>query len=252
MKTYYFIFVLLLSLSSKAQDNALFDKATTAYNEGKYDTAIESYLKIIENGEHSAALYYNLGNAYYKMNKIAPSIYYFEKALLLDPNDREIKNNLAHAKNMTLDAIETLPETSLSRVYRQATELLSFDQWGYAAIIFMLLFALSYIAFSYLRYTNQKRISFIASMTFIFLACIALFFGYLQYTDFKSQNPAIIFAEKVVVQSEPNSRSQEVFTLHEGTKVNIVEELNEWKKIELSDGKSGWMPKESIRELKDF
>lgn len=115
------IYIGLLFLFSvgivQGQNNALFDQATEAYNVGEYQKAIESYEKILENGEHSANLYYNMGNAYYKQNQIAPSIYYYEKALLLQPNDPEIENNLAYAKNMTLDAIESLPETGLSKIY---------------------------------------------------------------------------------------------------------------------------------------
>ncbi len=243
---------MLFFLGSNAQDESLFNFATTAYNEGKYDEAVESYLKIIDNGQHSAALYFNLGNAYYKMNKIAPSIYYYEKALLLKPNDQEIKNNLGHAQNMTLDAIETLPETSLSRLYTRTMDLMSFDQWAYLAVFLMLLFALAYIAFYYLRYATQKRIAFIVGFVFLFLALVAILFAYIQYNDYRTENPAIVFMEEVSIKSEPNSRSQEVFALHEGTKVNVLEELNDWQRIRLTDGKTGWIPKESIKLLKDF
>ncbi|MEX0315389.1 MAG: tetratricopeptide repeat protein, partial [Allomuricauda sp.] len=83
-----------------AQNTALFNRATEQYNEGEYTKAIESYERILENGEHSAELYFNLGNCYYKLNAIGPSIFYYEKALLLKPNDSEILNNLSYAQNM--------------------------------------------------------------------------------------------------------------------------------------------------------
>ena len=114
MKKVVYIFILLLSLSASAQQNALFDSATKAYNAGEYQSAVDIYLEILESGKHSPELYYNLGNAYYKLNQIAPSIYYYEKALLLKPNDVEIKNNLGYAQNMTLDAIDTMPETGFA------------------------------------------------------------------------------------------------------------------------------------------
>ena len=114
-----FAFLLLVFVSfANAQNETLFNSGTEAYNKGDYNKAIERYLAIVENGQHSAELYYNLGNSYYKLNQIAPSIYYFEKALLLKPGDPEIKNNLGYAQNMTLDAIETMPETGLSRIYK--------------------------------------------------------------------------------------------------------------------------------------
>ncbi len=135
------------SFSASAQNEALFNNATTAYNEGRYEKAVENYLEILENDQHSAELYFNLGNCYYKLNQIAPSVYYYEKALLLKPNDPEINNNLSYAQNMTLDAIDEVPETGLAKIKKSLTGFLSFDQWAKTAVAFMILFVLLYIAF---------------------------------------------------------------------------------------------------------
>ena len=89
MRKIIFLIITMISFWGVAQNNVIFDEATKSYNAGKYNESIENYKKIIDNGEHSAALYFNLGNAYYKLNKIAPSIYYYEKSLLLDPSDNE-------------------------------------------------------------------------------------------------------------------------------------------------------------------
>jgi len=252
MKNLIVLLLMLFSFTASAQNDALFNRATTFYNEGEYEKASENYFKIIENGEHSAAVYYNIGNCYYKLNQIAPSIYYYEKALLLKPNDREIKNNLAYAQNMTLDAFEALPETSLSKLYKNITGLLSFDQWSYASVFFVFLFILAYILFYYLRYSSHKRIAFIASITSLFIAVFCLVLALVQFRDFEAEKPAIVFSEELIVKSEPNNRSSQAFLLHEGTKVYILDELNDWKKIELKDGKTGWVPSNEIKLLKDF
>lgn len=243
---------MLLSFTANAQNEALFNRATTYYNEGEYEKASESYLKIIENGDHSAAVYYNLGNCYYKLNQIAPSIYYYEKALLLKPNDREIKNNLAYAQNMTLDAFQPIPETSLSKLYKNITGLLSFDQWSYLAVFFVFLFVLAYILFFYFRYSTHKRIAFIASITSLFIAVFCLILALVQFRNFEAEMPAIVFSEELIVKSEPNNRSSQAFLLHEGTKVYVLDELDDWKKIELKDGKTGWVLSNEIKLLKDF
>ncbi|WP_299533305.1 tetratricopeptide repeat protein [Ulvibacterium sp.] len=235
-----------------AQNEAIFEQATSAYNEGDYETAITYYLEILGNGEHSAALYFNLGNSYYKINQIAPSIYYYEKALLLKPNDLEIRNNLAYAQNMTLDAIDKMPETGFSKIYNRITGILSFDQWAIAAVVFTILFVLLYIAFFYFRYSSRKRIAFISGMISLIMALISMTFAFIQHNDFKSDRPAIIFSEEVTVKSEPNDRSQEVFTLHEGTKIHVLDSLNQWKKIRIGDGKTGWLMDTDIKMLKDF
>ena len=244
--------LLWFSFFASAQNDALFNSGTEAYNQGDYNKAVENYLKILENGQHSAELYYNLGNSYYKLNQIAPSVYYYEKALLLKPNDTEIKNNLGYAQNMTLDAIETIPKTGLANIYQNVVGVMSFDQWGYIAVAFMILFVLLYIAFNYLKYATQKRIAFIVSMLFLLLAISTTVIALLTYGDFKADQPAIVFSDEVIVKSEPNERSQEVFRLHEGTKLNVLETLKDWKKIQIADGQTGWLTSEDIKVLKDF
>jgi tetratricopeptide (TPR) repeat protein len=243
---------LLLSYFGYSQSNTLFDQATEAYNKGAYEEAITNYLKILENGEHSAALYFNLGNAYYKRNEIASSIYYYEKALLLTPNDAEIHNNLAYAQNMTLDAIDNIPQTGLAKLYANITNILTFDQWASVAVVFMILFVLLYILFAYATYSSRKRWAFISSLAALFICVLSVIFAFVQYRDFKSYQPAIVFADEIGIRSEPNNNSEEVFTLHAGTKVNVLDELNSWQKIRIADGKTGWIPASEIKVLKDF
>lgn len=252
MKSILTFLLILLSFSADAQNEALFNNATDAYNKADYNKAIENYLKIIDEGQHSTAVYFNLGNSYYKLNQIAPSIYYYEKALLLSPNDAEIKNNLGYAQNMTLDAIEIMPETGLSKIYNDITGFLSFDQWAYLAVLFMILFVLLYIAFYSLKYATQKRIAFVTSIISLFVAIVSVIFAFLQYSDFQADQPAIVFDNEVAVTAEPNERSQTVFTLHEGTKLNVLESLNDYKKIQIADGQTGWINSESIKLLRDF
>lgn len=237
---------------ASGQDETLFNNATTAYKNGDYQKAIGLYQEILDNGEHSASVYYNLGNAYYKLNQIANSIYYYEKALLLDPNDPEILNNLGYAQNMALDAIETLPETGLGKFYKGITQKLTFDQWAVASIVFMFLFVIGYIIFYYSDFTRTKRFAFIASMAALFLVVVSISFAYVQYRDYNADQPAIVFADEVGVTSEPNKSGQEVFVLHAGTKVNVLESLDNWNKIRIADGQTGWIPSNDIKLLKDF
>lgn len=252
MKRLASFMLLWIGLWSYAQNETIFEQATSAYNDGDYEKAITHYLEILDNGEHSASLYFNLGNSYYKINQIAPSIYYYEKALLLKPNDPEIRNNLAYAQNMTLDAIEKMPQTGFSKIYGKITGFLSFDQWAISAVVFTILFVALYIAFFYFRYASRKRIAFISGMISLIFALISVVFAFVQYNDFRRDRPAIIFSEEVTIKSEPNNRSQEVFTLHEGTKIHVLDSLNEWKKIRIEDGKTGWLMDTDIKMLKDF
>ena len=249
------LILLIFSFSAffgHSQNNDLFTKATEHYNQGEFSKAIENYEQILKNGKHSSELYFNLGNCHYKLNAIGPSIYYYEKALLLSPNDSEILNNLGYAQNMRLDAIDELPKTEISQLYSSMVNLLSFDQWAYSAVVFVVLFVLGYLTYFFLRKANQKRIAFIGSIFFITLGTLCVLMAYLQYQEFKRFNPAIVFSKEVKISSEPNDNSEVIFSLHEGTKVNVLDQLNEWSKIRIADGQTGWMKKNNIKLLKSF
>ncbi|NAY91824.1 SH3 domain-containing protein [Muricauda sp. JGD-17] len=235
-----------------SQNGKFFDKATEYYNNGEYSKAIEQYQQILDNGQHSAALYFNLGNCHYKLNAIGPSIYYYEKALLLKPNDGEILNNLSYARNMRLDAIEEIPRTEIAQMYGKVVNLFSFDQWAYIAVALIFLFVLGYLSYFFLRVANQKRIAFIASMFCLIAGAICVLMAYLQHQEFKNNNPAIIYTKEVKISSEPNKQSEIVFTLHEGTKVNVLDKLDDWSKIKIADGQTGWLKSDNFKLLKDF
>ncbi len=252
MQNWILLLIVFTFYTGVAQNEVLFESATKAYNEGNYLDAIDNYQEILKSGQHSAEVYFNLGNSYYKENKIGPSIYYYEKALLLNPNDPEIVNNLAFAQNMTIDAIEPMPQTSISRIVASVKNILTFDQWAYTAVIFMILFVLLYLAFYFYRFADKKRMAFIASMICLLGTGISILFAFIQYRDYVQTQPAIIFAAEAAVKEEPNNRSNTLFDLHEGSKVFVEEELNSWNKIRLADGKNGWIPATDLRMLKDF
>ena len=249
---FFFALILLPGPHAPAQESDRFEQATKAYNEGDYEQAIAHYEQILGDDLHSAALYFNLGNAHYKLGHVGPSIYYYEKALLLDPADAEIRNNLSFAQNMTLDAIQPLPRTDIRRIYESVVFGLDIDGWTYLGIAAMFLFVLGYILFYRLPRPNHKRIALLASLACLFCSLLFTAAAFLQYKAYHADQPAIVFSEEVAVRSEPNQRSQEAFLLHEGTKVQVLDSLDQWRKIRIADGQVGWMPRESIRKLKDF
>lgn len=251
MKRYFTIICVLVSSIVIAQSNdALFSQGNDLYNEGKTLDAISVYEKIMENGYHSAELYYNLGNAHYKLNKIAPSIYYYEKALQLAPKDEEIKNNLAFANNMTIDAIGTIPELGFARISKNITNKMSFDGWAYLSVGLVIVFVILIIMYYFSIAATNKRIAFLSAFTVLFLGLMSLGLAFKKY-DFDQKNkPAIVFAKESEVKTEPNLRSENAFELHEGTKVQILETYDQnWIKIKIADGKTGWIPNDDIKAL---
>ena len=251
MKRYIpFIIFLIHSIIAFGQSSAvLFDRANKFYNEGNYQGAVANYLEILNNGEHSAELYYNLANSYYKLNEVGPSIYYYEKALLLSPEDTDIINNLSFAQNMTVDAIEVVPEFGATRAVRDLSDGLKTDQWAIfsTCLTFLLCFCLAF----YLLYekTILKRLFFIGSFICVLLVSGTLFFAF-HSAETSAVKHGIIFAKESKIMSDPNLSSGTAFMLHEGTKVTVVERYNSyWVKVKLADGKTGWALLEDLKLL---
>lgn len=246
-KIVYLLFFCFFSLS--AQNKDLFQEANTAYNEGNYSEAINTYERILENGETSADLYYNLANAHYKLSHIAPSIYYYEKALQLKPNDKDTANNLEFARNMVIDDIEKVPEAGLSKMVNNTISKLSLDGWAWMAIVSSLIFAIFFLLYYFSAGTKLKRLFFGVSMLFLIVSLGSVGFAYQQQLSIQNSQYAIIFSEEVPVRSEPNLRSDELFFLHEGTKLEVLETFQDWIKLELSNGAQGWITKKEVRFL---
>ena len=227
-----------------------FEKANELYRNSFYTEAIEIYESIEQSGAISAELYYNLGNTYYKTNEVAASIYNYEKALQLNPaNKEDILTNLTYAKRMTIDVIEALPKTFLQRVEANFVATITYDQWAFWAVISAFLTAVFFLLFYFSFVPFQKRLYFIGSSIAVILMIVTLSFSFLQYTKVQNTREAILFTAKVGVKNAPSQISEEVFELHEGTKVTIIDSVAVWLQIKLADGKKGWLLTEDVKEL---
>lgn len=249
MKKLIFLLTLLLSFPGTAQNSELFEAANEAYASGNYREAVEKYEQILRNGETSAALHYNLGNSYYKLNRVAPSIYHYEKALQLAPGDDDIRNNLTFAKTMAVDAIGEEEKAGFEGIFDTSTAAFSASGWGWIAIFCMLVFVVFFLVYYFSRKTVVKRILFIAGMFFLVLAITSAVIGYTKSNLQQESSYAIIFAEQVEVKSEPSPRAAEAFLLHEGAKVKITENFREWVEIELPNGSRGWVQQEDLKRI---
>ena len=235
------LFLILFFLNAQSQVEVVFDEGNALYNQGNYTEAIEKYTSIINNGSESAELYYNLGNAYYKINDIANSIFYFEKSLLLDPNNNETINNLSFSQNMTIDRIETVPVNQVSKFISKFTNLFDYNTWFLISILFEFLSLIVFSLYLFNKNSDTKKRYFSIGSLFLFCFIIFLSLGVNSKSEYEKNNPAILFDSRISFKSEPNERSEELFLLNEGTKVNVLEKINEWSLIELSNGSKGWV-----------
>lgn len=243
------LFILLLTTHVFFAQSG-FEKGNALYQKGKYEQAISEYESVLASKKHSAELYFNLGNCYYKLNKVGPAIYNYEKALVLNPEDIETKNNLKFAQKLTIDEVKEIPKVGFSKMVHDFTSVFHFNTWAWISVGFSTLFLMFFIGYYFSQITSTKRIYFFGMFALIFLLLISVSAAISEKNDFDNERPAIVFAEMVLVKSEPQAASNTVFTLHEGTKVFVQETLENWKKIQLTDGTEGWIEKTAIREVK--
>ena len=242
--------LLLLSFSVFSQTNENpFEKATQYYDQGEYQNAIDQYKSILKSGKESSALYYNLANTYYKLNHVPESIYYYEKALQLNPKNQQAKNGLLLANQMKVDAITPLPKTWLRQLSDAITGLFSLQTWAVLSIIGVIVFVLSFFCYYFLEQTALKRLFFTLMFVSVAVAVGTYFISDFHKRQVDGEKYAILFDKTVRVFSEANSYSNEVVQLHEGTKVEIIEKNNDWIKIRLANGKIGWTKESTLKVL---
>ncbi len=250
MKKIFLGIVLLLGLVGFSQtSDELFSDANNLYQQGKYTEAIEVYSSIEKLGLKSDDLFFNLGNSYYKLNKVAPSIYYYEKALKINTTHEDALINLAFAKRMTIDVIEELPKTFLQRFSLRIIQKLSFDVWAIIAVLASFLASILFLMYHFSTTSRKKLFYFNTSILAALVLMITVIFAFHNYETVKNNRTAIIFVDKVEIKNAPSTRSEEVFELHEGTKVVILDELDNWKKIKIADGKIGWIYTDDLKEI---
>uniref|UniRef100_UPI00404B6BCD tetratricopeptide repeat protein n=1 Tax=Flavobacterium sp. TaxID=239 RepID=UPI00404B6BCD len=249
---YLLFFITSFVFANKSDEvNKAFTAANELYKKENYEAAAKKYEFIHENlKQESAELYFNLGNCYYKLDKVAPAIYNFEKALLLKPNDVAIKTNLEFAQKKAIDDIKVKPEVGFSKFVYTTVNIVQYNTWAWIAIIASFLFLFAFIGYYFGATSLIKRTFFTAMFIFLIGILVAIVAALLQKKHDASTKPAIVFNTVVNVKAEPKNSAEDVLILHEGTKVFVLETMDNWKKIQLTDKTQGWIEKETIKELK--
>ena len=234
MKLKMLIITLLISISSFASDQ-LFEKANKAYNNSDYSSAINFYDSILTKGLESSELYYNLGNCHYKAQDWANAIWYYEKSLKLERNDKTTQNlELANLK--IIDRIEKTPQLFYKKWWSSFISIFNTFSWQLISILIIwFAFAIKILS----QFTNYKKEHFLSIM--YSLTLISVFATYSSYHINITKKEAIIFTSSIVVNSAPTTNSTNLFSLHSGSKIEILDTIGEWVNIKIANGNSGWI-----------
>ena len=246
-RVFVLIALIVVALGLKAQtiQNQEFAKANFYYNESKYDTALVMYNRIIDAGYVSAPLLYNIGNTYFKLRNYPMAILNYEKALKLDPTNEEIKQNLAIANALITDKIEPMPEFFLKKWWRGIGNRMSANGWATFSIIMFALLLISLFIYLTTRSIGLKKTTFFTNILFVLLCICSVIFSSQKKSLMESSDMAIVITPTITVKSSPSSSGVDLFVLHEGSKVEILDIIEGWDKIKISDGSVGWMPSSS-------
>jgi len=244
----HFLFFILFVNLSFSQQNDIFIVANEKYNSLDFVGAIEKYNELLKGGFHSSELYFNLGNAYYKLDSLAQSIYYYEKGLKYFPNDSSLIQNLAYLNNLTIDDIESLPEDIVSKQLNYLLNYFSFNTWSIITIITAILSCVIFLLYFLSKSSIYKRTYFTIFILSFILTSSLLFVNFKIYNVQTTIEFGIVYKDVIEVNFEPNEKSEVLFEIHEGTKVEVIENFDmDWLKIKLSNGQTGWVIKNQIK-----
>jgi len=250
----YLRFSLLISLSlifssSIFANNQQLDSAQFYYENGNYESAIASYNRVLESDEISPEIYFNLGNCYFKMDNIPSAILYYEKAKKIEPNNEDLEYNLNVANSRIADRIEPVPEMLHLKLMRSISNSLDADSWAWLFIGLFILFLLFLAIYLISRRRGVRKFGFTMAALFLLFSIISFAISRSEHNFVKTENSAIIFEPSVTIKSSPNKSSKDLFVLHDGTKLQLLEKVGDWYKIRIASGSVGWIEADKIRVI---
>ena len=232
------LLLLLLPLTASAVTKA---EADSAYAQGHYQQAARDYETLLQQGV-STAIYYNLGNAYYRMDDMPHAVLNYERALLLSPGDADVRFNLQMARSKTVDKITPESEMFFVTWYHMLVNFTSVDGWARMALCALAVAIFLALLYLFASPVWMRKAGFFGALAMLLLFVVANIFAYAQKQGFVRRSGAIIMAPAVTVKSTPAKQGTDLFILHEGTRVEITDgTMRQWKRIRLADGKEGWI-----------
>lgn len=223
--------------------------ADSAYMAGDFAAAADGYEQLLTSGYSSAEVHYNLGNAYFKSGRVAPSILHFERALKLAPNDEDIAFNLKLVQLTTKDRIETMPELFFISWWKSLLRALPMDVWAWSGVASLLVVLLCLTAF---RFSNAVAVRQVLFYSALLTGLWGLFSGYAaqqQYRRLMNDDRAVVMRPTVNVKSAPEQGGKDLFVVHEGLVVQVTETIGGYYRIRLADGNVGWVLKETVEGI---
>lgn len=235
----------MLSSFAQAPDE-IFNDANALYKQEKYEDALKKYQEIVSTGYQSADLYYNMANSYYKLEEIAPAILFYKRAIKINPNMDDAVFNLKMARQKTVDKFVKVPETFFVKFWNWLANIMTVHQWAVFSVVLAFVGASSFLLYYFGSSSILKRFSFVVSLTALVVMISSVVIAHQQNTWENNNKEAVIMSENCYVKVAPNHSSEDSFILHEGTEILVLDQVDDWMRIKLIDGKIGWINSEDL------
>lgn len=253
IRIYILTFLFLASgLTLDARDIAdakqAFEQGNEAYKQGEYEAALAFYQKAdsIANG---VAIDYNLGNVYFKLDKLPQSILHYERVLKYDPGHADARHNLKLANTKIVDRIKVLPKSKIEIWWNEFRFGMGPDAWALVSILLAFLSVALIICYFLPLSRNMRRFGFFTGIIGVILTVLAIALAQSSEDHRDTHHTAIVFTDKVDVKSEPREQATNVFVLHAGTKIELLEPEADWYKVKIASGNQGWIKKSDLEKI---
>jgi tetratricopeptide (TPR) repeat protein len=233
---------------AQSNEQTVFDSANAAYSRGDFEKAITGYERIISEGKFSGAIYFNLGNAYYKTNNIGKAILNYERSKKFSDDD-DLEANLNMALKHTQDNIDKAPELFLTEWKNAIVNLMSEKNWSLFCIVFLCLTLFFIGLYIFSGATGIRKMGFFGGLVFLGLTIVLFFVAKNKYELTINSSEAIITSAEVIVKGSPDEKSTKLFSLHEGTKVDVQQENGDWIEIRIANGNVGWVKSNVLEKI---
>jgi tetratricopeptide (TPR) repeat protein len=241
-------FLIIISAAVTAQNiEEVFASANRMYQQKQYDKSVQLYEELVNEGYEGVSLYYNLGNAYYRLDNLGYAILYYEKALKLAPVDEDIRHNLRLANAKTTDKLTEFPPFFLFNIWENIIDFFSLKGWIYTVYILFIMLLLSLGGYLLLRNPLYQKYSFFSGIILLIFFIFSTVIMSVKLNRDVNITKGILVERQSNVKASPDQSSNDAFIIHEGLKVTIEDRVGEWVKVKLNDGKTGWIPEEHIR-----
>jgi len=249
LKNRLLLFCLFSFSTLLANPQAQFEAANAAYQKGDFLAAIASYEQVLETGNFSEEVYYNLGNAYFKTNQLGKAILNYERAILNAPGDEDIQFNLAIANAKKTDDIGQIGKFFVTEWWQGIHKLLSSSIWGGLTLLSLWAGIAGFILWLFGESRDRKKQGFVGGIVLTLLSILLYFVASSQANFENHSSQAIVLANTVALKNGPDEISTDVLEIHEGLKIELLDQIGDWYKVKLSNGDQGWLPSASLEEI---